>query len=181
MQIRPMVQALALTVVLTGATVWAQVTRSESTQSQSTRLSSGTGQSSASASSSASARGQASAGGLQQGSARGGGSGSGFGFHVTPTHAVIYRATEQTVRANPERVLNAQVEYWHKQAALGRVVYAGPWRDTEGCLVILAVKSDDEARTFADGDPAVKGNIYVTDVMPWRVLVTPAAPTRPAR
>ncbi|HRF61216.1 MAG TPA: YciI family protein [Fimbriimonadaceae bacterium] len=178
---RPIVQAFALTVLMTGAAVWAQVTQSQSTQTQQSRSSSGSGQASATASGSASARGQASAGGSQSGFARGGGSANGFNFHVTPTHAVIYRAQEQPAATNPERVLNAQVDYWQKQAALGRVVYAGPWRDSEGGLVILAVKTDDEARAFADNDPGVKSNAFSAEVMPWKVLVTPAMPTRPGR
>ncbi len=124
------------------------------------------------ASSSEWAQGSASATGSAQSAGSQSAAASGVGGAATPipTHALIYTPTDVVRDASagsPD--MRAHREFLARMSQTGKVVYAGPWRDRDGGLVVLKVATDAEARRFADADPAVKDSLYTVDVRPWKV------------
>lgn len=61
--------------------------------------------------------------------------------------------------------------YWKRQEEQGKLLYAGPWRDGPGALMVLNCANDGEAQDIADQDPVVKANLYVAQVRGWNVTM----------
>jgi uncharacterized protein YciI len=144
-----------------GAIAVAQTTQSTQTIQSTQTSQSGSGRASASASASASAGGSARAGGSQSGFAQGSGGGM-----AMPTHAIVFEHKD----ANG-RIEQAQTEYYTQLARQSKVMMAGPWREKDGALVILFVKTDQEAERIAQGDPAVKAGASRYVLRRWDVKV----------
>lgn len=160
-----------LVLAIGGLTIAQQTTSSSTSQS--------TG-GSASASSSASSRAQA--GGGQGASARAGGSQTGSGaassngerMKVTrPTHVIVYSpnpvAQGNSSSTVSQSVWEDQKKYYEMLGMQGKLLYAGPWRDMPGALLIVCCQNDQEAQNIADEDPAVKSTLFVGNVKAWNV------------
>lgn len=147
-----------------------QTTGSTSTS----QTSSGQASSSASASSKASAGGSFNgfAAGQQSGSGKGSGSGSSSGVKVTkPTHVIVYSPNPTGNGGGSREIWEDQTVYWKRQEERGKLLYAGPWRDGPGALMVLNCTNDAEAQDIADQDPVVKANLYIAQVRSWNVTM----------
>jgi len=137
----------------------------QTSQSQSSNQ---TGNSKATASSSSAA----SAGGTRNAAAGQQGFGFGSGSALAaprPTHA--YTLT-------PNRSTSPEVEQSHRDYLLrlglaNKVLYAGPWRDLPGELVIVAAKDDEEAKQLVANDPAVASTAFAAELRAWKPYLAP--------
>lgn len=161
--------------VLIGFAVAQTTTSGSSSQSTSS-----SGSASSSASSRAQAGGSASAGGSFGGqfsgskSASGGGSGSGSGGNVKvtrPTHVIVYSPNPSGGGGGSQAIWADQAVYWRRQDERGKLLYAGPWTQANGALMVLACEDDAEAQDIADQDPVVKANLYIAQVRGWNVTM----------
>jgi uncharacterized protein YciI len=146
-------------------------------QSQSTSQSSqGTASSSSSASSSARAGGQQAASAANRGGAGQTAAGQGQAAKwkiARPTHAVFYApnpvgAGNSATTISPS-LWEDQKKYYELLGKQGKLLYAGPWRDGNGAMIILNCESDQEAQGIADEDPVVKSLLYVGNIRAWNV------------
>jgi uncharacterized protein YciI len=119
--------------------------------------------------SSSSASASARAGGSQRGSASGGGMSMGM---PTPTHAIIYETGPNWVEGKSlkEQDLRDHGKYLADLTAKGVVILGGPWRYENGGLVVIRVKTDQEAQRMLDEDPGVKNGVLSGSVHAWEVL-----------
>ena len=163
--------SVPLLVLAIGGLTIAQQTSTSTSQSQS-------GGSSASSGSSS----RAQAGGSQGASARSGGSQAGSGsanssgtkFKITrPTHVIVYSPNPvgggNSASTVSPSLWEDQKRYYEMLGQEGKLLYAGPWRDEKGALLIVCCQSDQDAQNIADEDPAVKATLYVGNVKAWNV------------
>lgn len=143
---------------------------------------------SGSASSSSSSRAQAGAssstggsfggqfGGSKSATGTGSGTGSGSGGNANvkvtrPTHVIVYSPNPTGGGGGSEAIWADQAVYWRKQDERGKLLYAGPWTEGNGALMVLACENDAEAQDIADQDPVVKANLYVAQAKGWNVTM----------
>lgn len=74
-----------------------------------------------------------------------------------------------------QRVRDAHLAYVN--TAGRRIVIAGPYLDEDersiGSLYIIAVDSEDEARSFIEGDPYLDGGLFRSiEIKPWRLVIS---------
>lgn len=163
--------SVPLLILAIGGLTIAQQTSSSSSRSQ-------TGNSSASSSSSS----RAQAGGSQAASARAGGGQAGTGsanstgqkLKVTrPTHVIVYSpnpvGSGNSRSTVSQSLWDDQKRYYELLGQDGKLLYAGPWRDSNGALLIVNCASDQDAQNIADEDPVVKATLYVANVKAWNV------------
>lgn len=136
----------------------------QSSNSQSTSQT-GNSHATASSSSSASSNGSRSASGNQQGF----GSGSDSQWSATPTHAYILSPSGNSA----PNVLKAHRDYLTALNRSGQVLLAGPWRDLPGEMIVIMVKSDDEANQIVNRDPLVVAGGAKADLRAWSPYLTP--------
>jgi len=166
--------------VLAGALVagfaFAQTQSSQQSSQSSSQTSNGSASSSSRASSSASAQ----AGGSKSASSRAGGSQSGTGSAtggsfqiVRPTHAIFYTPNpvggSKTAGTVSPSLWEDQKKYYEMLGREGTLLYAGPWRDGNGAMLIVNCPNDQQAQNVADEDPVVKSVLYVANVRAWNV------------
>ncbi len=144
-------------------------------QTQTSQSTSQTSQGNASASSSASS--SARSGGRQSASSAKGGNAAATGgsqkWTITrPTHAILY--SPNPVGANTGLTVSPslwedQKKYYEMLGKEGKLLYAGPWREGAGAMLIVHCESDQDAQNIADEDPVVKSLMYVGNVRAWNV------------
>lgn len=130
-----------------------------------------------SASSTARAGGSASGSGSKSTSAQAGGSQSGTAggkYRITkPTHAIFYSVNpvggSRTAQTAAASLWADQKKYYEMLDRQGNLLYAGPWADGNGAMLLVRCSSDQEAQTIADEDPVVKTLLYVANVRAWNV------------
>lgn len=149
-------------------------------QTQTSSSTSTTNSSSSQASSSASTNSKASAGGSfggsfsgqQSGSGKGSGSSNSGGVKITkPTHVIVYSPNPTGNGGGSREIWEDQTVYWKRQEERGKLLYAGPWRDGPGAMMVLNCANDAEAQDIADQDPVVKANLYIAQVRGWNVTM----------
>lgn len=161
----------ALAVALVAGISIAQQTQTQQSSSTS-HTQGGSGTATASSSAKASSSQSARAGGTQSGN---GSSTSGGGSIklARPNYAVFYTrnpvgAGNSAATVSPS-LFEDQKKYWEMLGEQGNLLYAGPWRDNDGGMMILSCKNDGEAQLIADQDPLVRANLYVANVRAWNV------------
>lgn len=159
-----------------------------STSGSTSQSKSGTGSASSSSSSRAQAGGSSSAGGSfggqfggqfggskaasGTGSGTGSGSGSNANVKVTrPTHVIVYSPNPTGGGGGSEAIWADQAVYWRKLDERGKLLYAGPWTQGKGALMVLVCEDDAEAQDIADQDPVVKANLYLAQARGWSVTM----------
>ena len=73
--------------------------------------------------------------------------------------------------ATAERLQNEHLGYMGSQHKAGRLVMAGPFVNggAKRGIVVYRLKSLDEARTYAEGDPMVKAGRLAVELHPWQL------------
>src|SRR5258707_7151276 len=91
---------------------------------------------------------------------------------VNPTHyVVIVKPGPKWVRGKgvSEQPLGAHGRYLKEQMDKGTLVFAGPFLDDTGGLVLLNVQTEADARRIAEHDPGVVEQILVAEIHPFRL------------
>ena len=70
-----------------------------------------------------------------------------------------------------KQALGPHASYWKHLAAEGRAVGAGPYRDVDGGMAIVAAATFDEAHAIVASDPAVSSNVFVAELHEWSPLI----------
>lgn len=86
----------------------------------------------------------------------------------------MYRLVEDK-EAGRERALKAHHDYLVSLAKEGKVVFAGPWRDEQGGMSLIRVRTDEQAEEVLANDPAAKAGFITGEVKAWKVTLS--APT----
>jgi uncharacterized protein len=93
-------------------------------------------------------------------------------FRLIPSRPTFAR----DMTAAEGELMQVHAEYWMDLMARGHVVAFGPVDDPSGAygLAIVTAESPEQAREFADSDPAVVGELqFTTEVAPMLNLITP--------
>jgi uncharacterized protein len=100
-------------------------------------------------------------------------------FHM----ALLKRGPKFSASGMPRELRSAHVAHVISLLESGKAIIAGPLGD-EGEIAgiyVLRAKSAEEARAWADNDPAVKAGFFVADMHPWwsaDVMKKPTAPIK---
>jgi uncharacterized protein YciI len=100
-------------------------------------------------------------------------------FHMT----LLKRGPNFSAAGMPQDLKSAHVAHVVSMLDSGKAVIAGPLDDNSDIagIYILRAKSADEARTWAESDPAVKAGFFVAEMHPWwseDVMKKPSAPLK---
>ena len=70
-------------------------------------------------------------------------------------------------------IMGEHFTYWHKLMTAGQVLVFGPVADPAGVwgLCVLEAAGDDEARSLADGDPAITSGLGTYELHPIDAVV----------
>ncbi len=100
-------------------------------------------------------------------------------FHM----ALLKRGPKYIVAGMPKDLQSEHVAHVISMLDSGKAIIAGPLSD-EGDIAgiyVLRTKSAEEARAWADNDPAVKAGFFVAEMHPWwseDVMKKPASPLK---
>ncbi len=90
-----------------------------------------------------------------------------------PTHAIFYSPNPvgagNTAATISPSLWDDQKKYFELLGKEGKLLYAGPYRDGVGAMLILNCENDQAAQLIADEDPVVKSMLYVAHVRAWNV------------
>lgn len=167
-------QLVALAGATLGCLAWAQNSSTSQTTTQQ-----GTGRATASASASSSG----SQGAKASGSQSGGGSLLARST-LAPTHAIFYAPGPNWIegKGSKEQPLQDHGQYMARLVQDGILIFAGPWRDEHGIMVLIRAKSDEQARSVMENDPGVRNGVLAGDIKAWEVVFQGIGyPTRQAR
>jgi uncharacterized protein YciI len=88
-------------------------------------------------------------------------------FHM----ALLKKGPKWDGKLEPQQnpVLKEHVAYFLSLLSSGKAVIGGPFTDRTDLagIYILRAPSADEARTWVDADPAVKGGLFTAEMHPW--------------
>ena len=99
-----------------------------------------------------------------------------------PTHyVVIVRPGPKWIRGKSasEQALLAHGRYLKEQMDKGTLVYAGPFLDDAGGLILLNVQTEADARRIAEHDPGVVEQILVPEIHPFLLAFDAATSKSP--
>jgi len=90
-----------------------------------------------------------------------------FFFKLIPPRATF----PYDITAEERRLMDEHSRYFDAEFAAGRLLLYGPVLAKGGAfgLAVLEVDSEEEARTFGEGDPSVKAGLNRFEVHPMRV------------
>ena len=100
-------------------------------------------------------------------------------FHM----ALLKRGPKFSASGMPKELQSAHVAHVIPLLESGKAIIAGPLGD-EGEIAgiyVLRAKSAEEARAWADNDPAVKAGFFVADMHPWWSADVMKKPTEPIK
>jgi len=102
-------------------------------------------------------------------------------FHM----ALLKRGPKYNDSGMPKDLQQAHIANVMSLLDSGKAVIAGPFTDDSDIagIFILRAKSAEEARAWAENDPAVKAGFFVAEMHPWwseDVMKKPAVPFKPA-
>jgi uncharacterized protein YciI len=71
-----------------------------------------------------------------------------------------------------EKAINEHFDYLKEKRDEGKLILAGRCQQGEFGIVIFHASSDEEAESFVNNDPAVKGRVMSAEVHPFLVALT---------
>ncbi|MCE9557442.1 MAG: YciI family protein [Armatimonadetes bacterium] len=91
---------------------------------------------------------------------------------MPPTHALFYAPGRNWLagKSIKEQPLRDHGQYLAKLAQEGILIFAGPWRNENGTMVLIRVKSDSDAQEVMEQDPAVRDGVLISEAKAWEVL-----------
>jgi len=86
---------------------------------------------------------------------------------------------DQDATPAEQALMDQHFSYWKDLNEKGVCLFGGPVLDPKSVYGILVVRAatEDEARAFGNGDPAVKGGVIKIEVAEMRVVFMPVQPS----